>query len=84
MYSIPDFIKKSTDTSALFHVAKTAIDARILSKLFAFYGTGRFITVSTTAQTQPTPHTSHSFSKTGCHIILQCTSKSKSLFGIVP
>jgi len=84
MYSIPDLIKKCTDTSALFHESKTAIDARIVSKLFAFYGTGRYITVSTTAQTQPNPHTSHSFSKTACHIIHQCTSKSKSLFGFVP
>jgi len=84
MYSIPDLIKKCTDTSALFHESKTAIDARIVSKLFAFYGTGRFSTVSKTAQTQPNPHTSHSFSKTGCHIILQYTSKSKSLSSFVP
>lgn len=36
MQSLPDFIRKCTDTSALFHEAKTAIVARIVSKLFAF------------------------------------------------
>lgn len=84
-YSIPDLIKKCTDTYTLFQEAKRTIDARIISKLFAFYGTGRFITVPTTAQTQPSPHTSHSYYKTGCLIILQCTVPvSRSLYLVLP